>query len=129
MVRLAPDESLDPRCVTAQVTLGEHPLPASQVQTVVRMESADLAQVRVLTTRPVDEPVVDVVVNAGCRNPLARRFVVLADPPVTPASIAAPAFAAAPPAVVASPADAAAPPAAMAASAGGPAPPAAMAAS
>ncbi|MDE2274752.1 MAG: hypothetical protein KGK09_00505, partial [Burkholderiales bacterium] len=96
-VRLAPGESINPGCVAAQVTLGERQVPATQVRTVLRMESPDVAQVRVLTTRPVDEPVVGVVVQAGCNSPLTRRFVVLADPPLTPPAAAVPAYAAAPP--------------------------------
>ncbi len=98
-VRLAPGETLTPDCVGAQVTMGDRQLPASEVRTVVRMQDAELAEIRVITSHAVDEPVVGVLLSAGCTARLTRRFVVLADPPTSPTPPAVPAYAAAPPLV------------------------------
>ncbi len=106
-VRLEPDEFLTPDCLSAEVTLGDRRLPKGMVRTALEMTGPRSARVRVLTTLAVDEPVVDVLLNANCGSVrVSRRFVVFADPPLsapTPQAAAAfvPAFAATPPEVTA----------------------------
>ena len=81
-VRLQPGETLSPECVSAEVTVGDRRLPASMVRAVLALTGADTARIRVVTDQPVDEPVVGVLLNAGCPSSrFSRRFVVLADPP------------------------------------------------
>ncbi|MBX3637229.1 MAG: hypothetical protein KF683_17820, partial [Rubrivivax sp.] len=97
LVRLGPGESLTPECLGAAVALGDRVLPAPLVRTVIDSHGVERARVRVLTTVPVDEPVVEVELRVGCGSTNARRYVLLADPPeYTAPSPAAPAFAAAP---------------------------------
>jgi len=101
-VRLEPDEILTPECLAAEVTLGDRRLPAGMVRTALEMTGPHSARVRVLTTQAVDEPVVGVLLNANCGAVrVSRRFVVLADPPLSApvaqaAAVYTPAFAAAP---------------------------------
>ena len=116
-VRLDAGETLAPECISAEVMVGDRRVPASSVRTALEMTSAETVRIRVTTTQAIDEPVVGVVLNAGCAAArLTRRFVVLADPPILPvapfapfappagpaagnAAPYAPAFAAAPPLV------------------------------
>ena len=107
-VRLDAGEALAPECVTAEVTVGDRRMPASLVRTALEMTGAETARIRIITSQAIDEPVVAVVLHAGCAAArLTRRFVVLADPPITPitpmmssaannAAAYTPAFAAAP---------------------------------
>lgn len=100
LVRLGPGESLTPECLGASVLLGDRILPAPLVRAVIDSHGVERARVRVLTTVPVDEPVVEVELRVGCGSTNTRRYVLLADPPeYTPAVPATPAFAAAPVAV------------------------------
>jgi hypothetical protein len=84
-VRLEPGETLSPDCIAAEVTMGDRRLAAGQVRTVLDYQSADMARIRVQTTQVIDEPVVGVQLGAGCASRQSRRFVLLADPPSTPA--------------------------------------------
>ncbi|MDQ2779510.1 MAG: hypothetical protein M3Y32_08135 [Pseudomonadota bacterium] len=81
--RVDAGDTLTPNCVKADVQFGDRRIPASQITTALEMQTADLARIRVQTERPVDEPVVDVVLVAGCSAPQSRRFVLFADPPRT----------------------------------------------
>lgn len=89
-VRLEPGAGLEPQCVEAEVTVGERRVPAYQVGTAVEMIGVDLARVRVRTQQPIDEPVLGIDLRLGCQARLARRFVVLADPPLHMPSAAPP---------------------------------------
>ncbi len=80
-LRIDSGDDLEPRCITAEVTIGDRKLPANVVSAVLEPTSPDTARVRVQTLTNVDEPVVAVVLNVGCQARLTRRFVVLADPP------------------------------------------------
>lgn len=86
-VGLEPGFGLDPRCVSAEVTVGERQLPPHLVRTAVEMIGVNLARVRVLTDMPVEEPVLGIELGVGCRDRLVRRFVVLADPPLPSAPL------------------------------------------
>ena len=80
-LRLDPGEEIEPRCISAEVTVGDRRLPASAVVAMLEMLSPEAARVRVQTQSSVDEPVVNVVLTVGCQSRLTRSFVVLADPP------------------------------------------------
>ena len=99
-VRLDPGEPLSAECVLAEVMSGDRRVPPPLVRTVVEMTGPESARVRVLTQPSIDEPVVSVQLSVGCSSKISRRYVVLADPPLSspasPSSVA-PAFAATPP--------------------------------
>jgi pilus assembly protein FimV len=81
--RLDNGEALTPDCVGAEVSFGEQRVAAQAVRVAVEgagsgAGSANAARIRVSTTVPVDEPVVDVLVNAGCGVRVSRRYLVLA---------------------------------------------------
>ncbi len=78
-LRLETGEQVDPHCVSAEVIVGEHRLPAAVVAARIEGEGAS-ARVRVLTSVGIDEPIVTVAVAVGCPPRLSRRFVLLADP-------------------------------------------------
>ncbi|ARN20829.1 type IV pilus assembly protein FimV [Piscinibacter gummiphilus] len=83
-LRLEGDETLDAGCVTAEVMVGDRPLPADVVRArVVRSGQGGERRIRVTTTLPIEEPIVSVTVRAGCPERLSRAFVVFADPPHT----------------------------------------------
>ena len=102
-VRLDAGEALAAECVSAEVMAGDRLLPSSQVRTMVEPRATDGVLVRIITTQVIEEPVLTVQLSAGCAARVARRYVVLADPPMPLAGSAvvatAPAFAAAPPEV------------------------------
>ena len=82
-VRLQPGETLEASCVSAEVTVGDRRVPPALVRTQLVMTGNDSARIRVLTEPAIDEPVVGVVLSAGCAAArYTRRYVVLADPPV-----------------------------------------------
>ncbi len=90
-VRLQPGETLEAACVSAEVMVGDRRLPAGLVNTALTTLGSDSARIRVSTDSVVDEPVVSVLLNAGCASArFSRRFVVLADPPLDPAPTALP---------------------------------------
>ena len=113
-VRLDAGETLGPECVAAEVSAGDRRIPPALVRTVVEATGPDSARVRVLTQSSIDEPVVGIQLSVGCTSRISRRYVVLADPPMSAALAAAPSFAANPapapesPAAQATPAPAAA---------------------
>jgi hypothetical protein len=98
-VRLESGESFGLECVAAEVTLGERRLPSGAVRAALEPVAADQVRLRVTTLAVVDEPVVAVAVSLGCPARLSRRFVVFAEPPMSPVSVPVPAFAANPPTV------------------------------
>ena len=95
-VRLDAGDSLAPECVTAEVTAGDRRVPPGQVRALLEMTGPDSARVRVQTQSNIDEPVIGIQLSVGCTARMTRRYVVLADPPQTPAQAAVPAFAANP---------------------------------
>ena len=89
-VRLQPGETLAQECVSAEVTVGERRVPPALVRAVLVATGADTARIRVTTDQAIDEPVVGVLLNAGCAAArFTRRFVVLADPPIDTAPVMA----------------------------------------
>lgn len=82
-LRLDPNETLEAKCLKAEVSLGDRVLPEAMVRT--RLETATGTgerRVRVTTTVHVDEPVVNIQLHVGCPASLSRSFMVFADPPV-----------------------------------------------
>lgn len=132
VVQIQLDAGEDPSslCFEAEVFHADTRQDASQVRVLVEaITSGQMANVRVLSSAPVDEPVVTVYVRTGCAQKTSRRYVLLADlasevvaPPTVPVprSVAAPAQAPIkpnlPPAAAKSPATASAAPPAAAAS-------------
>jgi hypothetical protein len=105
-VRLDAGEVLEPSCVAAEVMIGERRLAAPAVRSVIVRQTAGSALVRVLTTVPVDEPVVDVSLGLGCGARVTHRLVLFADPPaIAPSPVTVPvALALAPPPLGSAPA-------------------------
>lgn len=97
-VTLGEGESLAPDCVGAEVLSGESRLPPGTVRArVTQGRDASEAVLRVVSTVPIDEPIVTLTLSAGCPTRITRTLVLLADPPlVMPTVQAAPATAAAP---------------------------------
>ena len=75
-----PGVEIAPRCVAADVAVGGVLVPAKAVSVSMRRSDA-VTWVQVRTSVVIDDPVVGVVVSAGCPAQLTRRFTVLADPP------------------------------------------------
>jgi pilus assembly protein FimV len=78
---LQPGEMPAENCVTAQVSAGDNPLPASQVSATLVPGSDGSARVRVRTTVAIEEPFLTVTLGVGCDVRFARQFTVFADPP------------------------------------------------
>ena len=95
-VRLEAGETLGPECVAAEVTAGDRRIPQALVRAVVESTGPDTARVRVLTQPSIDEPVIGIQLSAGCGSRISRRYVVLADPPLSTTVAPAAAFAANP---------------------------------
>jgi pilus assembly protein FimV len=81
--RLDNGEILTADCVGAEVSFGEQRVAQSAVRTTLESAgsgagSANAMRIRVKTTVPVDEPVVDVMVSAGCAVRVSRRYMILA---------------------------------------------------
>jgi hypothetical protein len=76
----APGEDPSALCLQADVFFGDNQLGPASVRTSTQHSAPDAeASVRIQTTVPVNEPVVSVVVKAGCASPFSRRYVLLAD--------------------------------------------------
>jgi len=81
-LHVEPGEHIGLECLTAQVYSGEAPLPAAQVRTDLQPGTGDYAWiVKITTTGPVTEPIVEIALGANCGRPFTRRFSVFADPP------------------------------------------------
>ena len=82
-VNLAEGETLSADCAGAEVTAGEIKLPPGTVRVRVT-QGRDLGEsvLRVTTTVVVEEPVLTVVISAGCPTRLTRELLLLADPPL-----------------------------------------------
>jgi LPXTG-motif cell wall-anchored protein len=75
-----PNEDLSAACIRSEVFFGETKLSSSAVQLTPQRTAPDAkASIRVQTTVPVNEPVVSVMVYAGCDASFSRRYVLLAD--------------------------------------------------
>ena len=78
---VGPEEDLATLCVRADVFFGDSQLGPGSVRTTTQRSAPDAeASVRIQTGVVVNEPIVSVVVRAGCSAPFSRRYVLLADP-------------------------------------------------
>ena len=82
-IRLDQGERMYAECVQAEVISGDSPLLPSQVRVAV-VPTANPAEwnARVSTLVPIEEPVIEVSVSAGCERRFMRRFTAFADPPL-----------------------------------------------
>ena len=81
-VQLDDGGSLEARCVSAEVILGDRRLANEQVRTALDNGSNPNERVvRVTTTVAVDEPVVSVTVSVGCPARLTRVYTAFAEVP------------------------------------------------
>lgn len=76
----APGEDLSALCLQADVFFGDNQIGPASIRTTTQHNAPDAeASVRIQTTVPVNEPIVSVVLKAGCTSPFSRRYVLLAD--------------------------------------------------
>jgi hypothetical protein len=81
-VHLDVAERFTPDCVSAEVVSGEVRLPPGEVQlNVVRGASPSDWVAQITTSQPIEEPVVEVTVTAGCEQKFSRTYTAFADPP------------------------------------------------
>lgn len=68
-------------CVTAKVTAGDDPISQSQISVTPLPNAAGRsASVRLRSSQPINEPVIDVRLSAGCSGSVVRTYTVLAYP-------------------------------------------------
>ncbi|HEX6704615.1 MAG TPA: hypothetical protein VF169_07635 [Albitalea sp.] len=82
-VRLDAGETLEPSCVTAEVSAGDVRIPPTRIRTRLVRARAGEAVARVTTTTRITEPVVTVQLALGCPPRASHKFVSLLDPPGT----------------------------------------------
>ena len=88
-VTVDPTEHLAPECLSTQVYYGESQLLSSVVRTELERGAADNTWiVRITASVPVQEPIIEVAISAGCERSFTRRFSVFADPPTLGGSAA-----------------------------------------
>ena len=75
-------QTADSSCMSAEVWLGDVRLGNSQVQLQTISDTA----VRVRTMQPVDEPLVNIRIAAGCAGTISRSYTFFADPPLSMAA-------------------------------------------
>lgn len=81
-------------CLQAEVLYGDVRVPPSAISTAIQQLGRDgKAWLRVRSAQPVNEPIVTVVLQAGCQTRYTRRYTLLADvAPLPQASLRAPAL-------------------------------------
>lgn len=68
-------------CVTAKVTAGDDPISQSQISVTPLPNAAGRSvSVRLRSSQPINEPVIDVRLSAGCSGSVVRTYTVLAYP-------------------------------------------------
>ena len=81
-VQLDPGEDLAAMCFDADVFHADTRQEASRVRVAVEATAQpNMVNVRVLSSAPIDEPVVTVYLRTGCGQKTTRRYVLLADMP------------------------------------------------
>jgi pilus assembly protein FimV len=82
-VSLGDGETLSSECAGADIVAGESQVQPSNVRIrVTQGRGPGEAVLRISTTVPIDEPVLNVTVSAGCPTRITRTLVLLADPPL-----------------------------------------------
>lgn len=87
-LRLDPSEVLRAECVSAEVWIGDAPVPRGSVGASL-VSTGGVPTIVVRTLGKIDEPVVTVNVTAGCEAKVSRRFTLFADPPEMSTSLPA----------------------------------------
>ena len=89
-VRAEPGAASESQCTQVDVFHAENRLDRSAVQSSWQTLDTQSASgvLRILTTVPVDEPVVSVSIKAGCTDKTERKYVLLADMPTDLPSVA-----------------------------------------
>jgi hypothetical protein len=81
-VSVDPGERFGLDCMSTEVYYGDAQLPANAIRTDLERGSADNTWiVRITASAPVQEPIIEVSISAGCERRFTRRFSVFADPP------------------------------------------------
>ena len=81
-VNVEPGERFALDCMTTQVYYGESVLNPNAIRTdLERGAGENTWLVRITASTPVQEPIVEVSISAGCERRFTRRFSVFADPP------------------------------------------------
>jgi len=94
------DEALSGLCLEAELLYGDSRVPASDVSVSIHKLGADGSGIlRVRSSQPVNEPVVTLVLKAGCSSRFSRSYALLADYLPPPASVTTPVRERAPPRV------------------------------
>ena len=82
-ISVDPGERFGLDCMSTQVYYGETQLQPNTVRTDLERGSADNSWiVRITASVPVQEPILEVAISAGCERRFTRRFSVFADPPM-----------------------------------------------
>ena len=82
-VNVEPGEQFGGECLSAQVYYGEALLLPAVVRTeLLRGTSENNWLVKITASVPVEEPIIEVALSAGCDRRFTRRFSVFADPPM-----------------------------------------------
>ncbi len=88
-VNVDPGERFGLDCMSTEVYYGDVQLLPNVIRTDVQRGTADNTWiVRITAAAPVEEPIVEVALSAGCERRFTRRFTVFADPPVLGATAA-----------------------------------------
>ena len=92
-VQLTPDETSAQLCAEADVFHGDTRQEVARVRVTVDTSQLQSPVIRVVSSNPIDEPVVTLYVRVGCGQKSTRRYVLLADiaSEPAPASLPAPA--------------------------------------
>lgn len=77
-VRLDAEDNVDSACISAEVVQGDTRIDPGRVRTSVT-SSGQNAVVKVTTSVAIEEPVVSVVLKAGCTQNVSRRYVLLTE--------------------------------------------------
>ena len=81
-VSVDPGERFGLDCMSTQVYYGDVQLLPNAIRTDLQRGSADNTWiVRITASAPVQEPIIEVSISAGCERRFTRRFSVFADPP------------------------------------------------
>jgi hypothetical protein len=89
-VTLAEGETLGAECASVEVVSGDSRLPSGAVRVrVTQGRDEREAVLRVTSSVPIEEPIVNVSVSAGCPPRVTRAMVLLADPPIVSPTLAA----------------------------------------
>ena len=81
-INVEPGERFGLDCMATQVYYGESLLDANAVRTDLQRGAADNSWiVKITASTPVQEPIIEVAISAGCERRFTRRFSVFADPP------------------------------------------------